>query len=638
MLIFSRQSRTAMSSKVTVVKAPAPDKKTVCVIGAGASGLTVLKEHLSMGNAVKCFDDNVRIGGVYTKSYDQTKLTTSSVLTAFSDFSTGLEDKPEFYSDEAYLDYLDGFAHKFGLYENINFRSKVLKVTRCLVSKKWLVTVKTNAYIWPHRSTFRLGLKHSDRLREQTASKLGEDVLKDFYDKAAKTSFKEMKEKFIYKYVDHVTGEHRQMAPADWNKGDTTTYAYDCLCVCTGTNTWASLPKFPGQEKFKGTLVHSEDYKKPDIFKGKQVLIIGAGESGSDICNEISYHAKKVAIVVRKKHGHLIPRKQSDGRVTDLNTNRCRYSNPYILGDWVGWANQHAKKFVAKYGGKGNDVEERQVLQKIGELNLEQQTSAFSKFGCKNEGFVEAMVVRGTELHRDGFRLEENKAVFDNGEEFKVDAIVACTGYRNSFPFFDHDELATDCGVKMKDLAEECRNPRKLYKQCIHPLFPKGELAFMGFARPAFGSIPPCSEMQSRLHAMTLSGHLQLGSVKSLRAQAKKDQVNYEWRFGYDAARVKGLVDFQLYTDDIAEVIGALPPLMYLFFFKPLIWWKIMFSSFTMHQYRFQGPFANPAVAEPVYEKQPVGDFLECSITAAFLVTAKVLSLFGFADFKPNNF
>ena len=30
------------------------------------------------------------------------------------------------------------------------------------------------------------------------------------------------------------------------------------------------------------------------------------------------------AIVVRNKHGHLIPRKQADGRVTDLNTNRCR--------------------------------------------------------------------------------------------------------------------------------------------------------------------------------------------------------------------------------------------------------------------------------------------------------------------------
>ena len=70
---------------------------------------------------------------------------------------------------------------------------------------------------------------------------------------------------------------------------------------------------------------------------------------------------------------------------------------------------------------------------------------------------------------------------------------------------------------------------------------------------------------------------------------AKIDQDNYEWRFGYDAKRVKGLVDFQIYTDDIAEQYGALPPLMSLFFTKPRIWWKIMFSSFTMHQYRFTG-------------------------------------------------
>lgn len=54
---------------------------------------------------------------------------------------------------------------------------------------------------------------------------------------------------------------------------------------------------------------------------------------------------------------------------------------------------------------------------------------------------------------------------------------------------------------------------------------------------------------------------------------------------------------------------------------------------------RFQvGPYANPAVAARVYEKVPVGDFLECSITAAFLVTAKLLSLVGFKDFTPNHF
>lgn len=68
--------------------------------------------------------------------------------------------------------------------------------------------------------------------------------------------------------------------------------------------------------------------------------MVGSGESGSDICNEISKYASSTGLAIRGKHGHLIPRKQADGRVTDLNTNRCRYSNPYVLGDWVGYVNQ----------------------------------------------------------------------------------------------------------------------------------------------------------------------------------------------------------------------------------------------------------------------------------------------------------
>lgn len=51
-----------------------------------------------------------------------------------------------------------------------------------------------------------------------------------------------------------------------------------------------------------------------------------------------------------------------------------------------------------------------------------------SKFGCKNAGFVEAVVLRGAELHRDTFHLEEDRVVFSDGSSFECDAIVACTG------------------------------------------------------------------------------------------------------------------------------------------------------------------------------------------------------------------
>jgi hypothetical protein len=235
---------------------------------------------------------------------------------------------------------------------------------------------------------------------------MGAAVLADFYGKCEAGGFEEVKLTYDYDYVDHVTGEVAHMSHVEPPADASLQHAFDGLVVCTGTNTWASLPKFKGQEEFQGKVIHSENYKKPDVFAGQRVMIIGAGESGSDICNEVAQVASKVAIVVRGKHGHLIPRKQADGRVTDLNTNRVRYSNPYLLGDWVGFANQHAKKFVAKWGG-GKDPEEAQILQTIGKLNLQQGTSAFSKFGCKNEGFVTAMVTKGTELHRDGFKLNK---------------------------------------------------------------------------------------------------------------------------------------------------------------------------------------------------------------------------------------
>ena len=62
----------------------------------------------------------------------------------------------------------------------------------------------------------------------------------------------------------------------------------------------------------------------------------------------------------------------------------------------------------------------------IGKLNLEQKTSAFSKFGCKNEGFVTAMVQRKTQLHRVGFELKEDHALFDNGKCARLFHHTAC--------------------------------------------------------------------------------------------------------------------------------------------------------------------------------------------------------------------
>jgi dimethylaniline monooxygenase (N-oxide forming) len=82
------------------------------------------------------------------------------------------------------------------------------------------------------------------------------------------------------------------------------------------------------------------------------------------------------------------------------------------------------------------------------------------------------------------------RAVFKDGSEFLCDAVMACTGYRNTLPLFDefHPEIS---------FAGLNPNPRVNYKQvfCVdHP----GEIAFSGYARPAFGANPAAAELQAR--------------------------------------------------------------------------------------------------------------------------------------------
>ncbi len=113
----------------------------------------------------------------------------------------------------------------------------------------------------------------------------------------------------------------------------------------------------------------------------------------------------------------LIPRIQAGGRVTDLNTNRCRYSIPYVVGDWIGWVTQVCKRVIHSIGPQ---TDMSKVLRKIGELNMHRKTSAFSKFGCKNEGFMTAMVLRGAELHRDSFLAVYYSSLLSVGVLFLV--------------------------------------------------------------------------------------------------------------------------------------------------------------------------------------------------------------------------
>lgn len=60
------------------------------------------------------------------------------------------------------------------------------------------------------------------------------------------------------------------------------------IVVATGTLGAPYMPSLPGREAFKGTVMHSVEYRDPKDFVGQHVVIIGAGNSSIDICQDLA--------------------------------------------------------------------------------------------------------------------------------------------------------------------------------------------------------------------------------------------------------------------------------------------------------------------------------------------------------------
>ena len=83
------------------------------------------------------------------------------------------------------------------------------------------------------------------------------------------------------------------------------TKIYKGLIIANGTLSHPNIPEFKGA--FTGEIFHSKKYKNSDVFAGKRVLLIGAGNSGCDIAIDAIHRAKKVSMSMRRGY-HFVPK------------------------------------------------------------------------------------------------------------------------------------------------------------------------------------------------------------------------------------------------------------------------------------------------------------------------------------------
>jgi hypothetical protein len=110
-----------------------PRSTTWCVIGAGPSGLTALKNLRACGIEAECLDreeglgGNWRFGAASSRIFSSTRLISSKSLTAYTDFPMP-RHWPAYPSHALCLEYLERYAERFGLLPHIRPRSVVERV------------------------------------------------------------------------------------------------------------------------------------------------------------------------------------------------------------------------------------------------------------------------------------------------------------------------------------------------------------------------------------------------------------------------------------------------------------------------------------------------------------------------------
>jgi cation diffusion facilitator CzcD-associated flavoprotein CzcO len=207
---------------------------------------------------------------------------------------------------------------------------------------------------------------------------------------------------------------------ADGPEGRRTTQ-HAGVVVANGTLSEPVVPTFAGS--FDGELFHTSAYKRAEVFAGKRVLIIGAGNSGCDIAVDAVHHATSVDISVRRGY-HFVPK--------------------YLFGRPADTLNQ------------GRPLPPR-IKQAVDSRVLRMFTGDPTRFGFPEPDhkiYESHPIVNSLILHhlghgdirvkRDIERLDGDGVVFADGTREEYDVIVLATGYRLHYPFVDRTLLNWD--------------------------------------------------------------------------------------------------------------------------------------------------------------------------------------------------
>jgi dimethylaniline monooxygenase (N-oxide forming) len=301
--------------------------------------------------------------------------------------------------------------------------------------------------------------------------------------------------------------------------GGRESHRYRAVLVANGHHwdpRWPE-PPYPGSEGFEGEQIHVHHYREPELLQGKRVLVLGIGNSATDIAVEASRIAEKTFLAMRR--GAYVMPKYLNGKPTDEAASKLLTLMPlavqrFVLGRMLGLTAGD----MTSYGLPKPD-------HKLLEAHPTVSAELLSRLGHGD---------LGVKPNIDRF-VGERTVRFVDGSTEEIDLVVYCTGYRISFPFF------------AKGLVAATDNRLPLYRRVVSVEHPG--LYFIGLIQP-LGAIMPLAEAQAEWVGDLLDGSGTLPAPREMKTEIEAEERKMRKRY-VASKRHTIQVDFQPYLRQI---------------------------------------------------------------------------------------
>jgi cation diffusion facilitator CzcD-associated flavoprotein CzcO len=225
------------------------------------------------------------------------------------------------------------------------------------------------------------------------------------------------------------------------------------VVVAAGYEHTPFVPDWPGRDRFRGALLHAAEYRNPERFRDRDVLVVGPGCSGMEIAYDLAEGgARKVRLAVRTPPNILI--RSPMGPAFALALMRVRPQRADRVVNFL------RSKEVGDLTEFGLPVPEEGTFSRLRRLGVAP--------AIVDKVVIEAIRERRIEIVPTIESLDESGADLVDGARIEPDAVIAATGYRAALePMVGHLGVLDDHGTP-RAFADEAAAPGLRFIGYLH--------------------------------------------------------------------------------------------------------------------------------------------------------------------------